>query len=156
MTFFFSVINFFILIALMVRYLRRPVIEFVQNRHTSILDELKKTKEELGRAQENYDKFSSKLMSLDSEVSSLRNYTAQDIEGTKKRIMDEARRSSYQIITDARAGVDGLFADLKANMYMELVSRVLSRTEELLRDRLTGDDKLRIREEFSKQVEIVQ
>ncbi len=156
MVFFISLINFFILVALMVRYLRKPLSEFVQNRHKSILDELNKTKEELSHAQEKYDKFSAKLMSLDSEIFSLKNYTAQDIEVTKKRIMDEARRSAYQIITDARAGVDGLFMDLKSNMYRELVSHVLLRTEGLIRERLTSDDKLRIREEFSKQVEITQ
>jgi hypothetical protein len=49
-----------------------------------------------------------------------------------------------------------MFGDLKNQLRSELSVQVLARAEAILRERLTGDDKARIRREFSQQVESVQ
>ena len=54
---------------------------------------------------------------------------------------------------DAKAASETLFTDLKNQLRAELSTQVLARAETILTERLTGDDKARIRREFSKQVE---
>ena len=71
-------------------------------------------------------------------------------------IIEEARKQSARISQDSLAAANGLLGELRSQLYSELSNKVLDRAERLLRERLTGDDHARIRQEFSQQVERVQ
>ena len=83
----------------------------------------------------------------------LKEQARQDAQGAKQRIASESQKLSATIVSDARTTAQNFYAELKAQLLQELGARVLDRTEAVLRERLTGDDKVRIRQEFSVQVE---
>jgi F0F1-type ATP synthase membrane subunit b/b' len=151
-----SSFNFLLLVGLLVFKLRKPVKDFVAQRHHLIRDEVQAVREQLKLAQEKYDEFSAKLKAIDAELASLREQAKQEVTSIKQRMTQEARRSSGLIVSDAKNAAEGLYADLKGQLYGELSARVLDRAETLLRERLTGDDRARIRKEFSLQVEKIQ
>jgi F0F1-type ATP synthase membrane subunit b/b' len=136
--------------------LKAPTKNFVAQRHISIRDELQSVREQLRLAQEKYDEFSSKLKAIDAEIGSMREQSKQEANAIKQRLTAEARRGSSLVISDARNAASGLFNDLKGQLYGELSTRVLTRAETILKERLTGDDRARIRQEFSRQVESIQ
>jgi F-type H+-transporting ATPase subunit b len=149
-------INLSILVGALVYYLRKPLGEFVSGRHTAVRDELLKVREHLRLAQEKYDEFSSKLSAIEAETASMREQALKDGHAVHSRVAAAAQRHSAQIISDARAAGDAMFDEMKGAVYLELGSSVLDRAEVLMREKLTGDDRARIRREFSKQVESVQ
>lgn len=152
----FPFINLAILIAVMVVYLRAPLRAFVNDRHTGLREELSRVRDMLTQAQGRYNEFTSKLKAMDAEIANLRDQAKQDAAGTKSRILAEAQKLSAAIVSDSRVSAQGLYAQLKSELFADIGTKVLDRAEALMRERLTGDDRARIQREFSNQVESVQ
>lgn len=147
-----SAINLGILIWIIARYTKAPIRQFIQARHETLRDELERTAKDLATAKKRYEEFSSRLSAMGAEVASLRQQSKQDSQSAKQRIIDEANRLSAVIVSDAKASSEGLFGDLKRQMRGEFAERVVARAEALLRARLTGEDQVRLREEFARQL----
>ncbi|MGZ3688014.1 MAG: F0F1 ATP synthase subunit B family protein [Bdellovibrionota bacterium] len=148
--------NFFCLVAILVWKLRKPLGDFVHSRHLLLRDELMHVREQLRIAQDKYDEFSAKLKAIDAEISSLREQSKRDAQAARQRVSAEARKLAATIVSDARESAQALFEELRGQLFSELGTRILTRAEALLRERLTGDDRARIRQEFSRQLESVQ
>jgi F-type H+-transporting ATPase subunit b len=152
----FPLINLLILIAIMVVYLREPLKGFVLNRHETLRDELQRVRDLLVQSQSKYDEFTHKLKSMEAEIVTLREQARQDAAASHTRITTEAKHLSTTIVSDARVSAQGLYAALKHELLAELGNKIMDRSEAILKERLTGDDRARIRNEFSAQVESVQ
>lgn len=153
---FASCFNLFILLAFLVYKLRAPLRDFVSQRHVLLRTEIQTVSQQLKAAQEKFDEFSAKLKSVNSEVASIQDQTKQDAALMKQRILADARRAATTVVADSKAVAQGLYSQMAVQLYSELSFRVLERGETLLRERLTGDDRARIRQEFSRQVESIQ
>ncbi len=151
-----SSVNLLILIAILVFKLRAPLKEFVAKRHESIRDEIRSVHEQLKSAKAQFNETSIRLKSVDGELASLREQTKNDIAQIHQKIIGEAKRLSTVVVSDAKLAADALFSELKGQLYSELGTRVLDRAEDLLHNRLTHDDRVRIRQEFSNQVESIR
>lgn len=149
-------VNLIILLSFLVYKLRKPLAEFVHQRHSTLRDELGHVDELLRQAQEKYDEFTAKLRAIETEATSLREQARQDGRTAKLKLLSEAQKASSQIVADAREAAAGLFSELKGQLYHEFGQKILERAESIMRDRLTGDDRARIRREFSAQVETAQ
>lgn len=149
-------INVLILVGLLVYFLREPVRTFVSQRYETVRDTVKKVRDMLRQAQEQYDEFSAKLKAIDAEVAALHEETRQEALAVQTRISGEAQRMSQVILSDARIASENVYSDLKTSLRVKLATRILERVEELVKDRLTGDDRAKIRQEFSVHVENVQ
>jgi F-type H+-transporting ATPase subunit b len=149
-------INLVILLSVLFYYLRAPLKNFVSSRHTTIRDELAAVEKMLRDAKAKYQEFSKRLDALSTEASELRAQAAQEAQAVKTRLIEEAKKLSANIVTDAKSSAEGLYSELRGQLYAELSQQVLERAEKLLAARLTGDDRARIQKEFSHQLEITQ
>jgi F0F1-type ATP synthase membrane subunit b/b' len=149
-------INLIVLIGILAYYLRAPLKAFAQERHHTIREELESVRNQLRGAKEKHEEFSSKIRAMDAEVAALKDQTLQDARAVHTKILIEAKTLSGNIVADAKTASRVLYAEFKGQLYSELGNHVLDRAEKLLRERLTGDDKARIRKEFSTQVETIQ
>ncbi len=151
-----SFLNLSILVGILVYKLKKPTQDYVRNRHESMRAELNAVRDQLKTAQEKYEEFSTKFKALNSEVAILREQSQQDAIAMAQRITADGRRLAANIVSDARVSAETLLSDLKNDLYQELSAKVLSRSEEILRARLTSTDQARIQKEFSQQVEKFQ
>lgn len=149
-------INLAILVSILGYYLRQPLKGFVRTRHDTLRDEVERVGNQLKLAQAKFDEFSAKLKAIDAEVAALKEQARQDSEAMKVRVINDAKRLSQTIVTDARSSAQSVYVDLKNDLRRDLANRVLDKAEALLRSRLTGDDRIRIQREFSRQVERIQ
>jgi F-type H+-transporting ATPase subunit b len=152
----YPAINLAILIVLLVVYTREPVRGFVRTRHETLRDELRRVRDLLTNAKAKFEEFSAKLKAMEAEVQSLRDQAKQDAAAVKSKILAEAQALSANTVADARRSAQGLYGQLKSELFIEIGNKVLDRTEVMLRERLTGEDRARIRNEFSAQVESVR
>ena len=155
-SFLVSTFNFSLLVILLAYKLRKPTKAFVTERHDSIRNEIQTVREQLNHAERKFAEFTSKLQLIDAELRSLREQCSQDILKTKQRMMTEVTQLTKTIISDANAASSTLFSELKNELYTELSLQAIDRAEQILKDRLTGEDRTRIRQAFSKQFEGVQ
>jgi F0F1-type ATP synthase membrane subunit b/b' len=149
-------INLLILIGVLAFYLRKPLQTFAETRHHTIREDLESVRNQLRGAQEKNAEFSAKLRAVDAEVSGIKTQMIQDAQAMKSRIVTEAQKLSSNVIDDARHASAVLYTEFKSSLYSELGARVLDRAEAILKERLTGDDRARMRKEFSSQVETAQ
>lgn len=149
-------VNFSILVGVLVYFLREPFRQFVVDRHRNMDETVKKVRQLLRDAQEQHDEFSAKLKAIDVEIAAMREAAKQDALSSKSKILGESQRLSALIVSDARVASENIFGDLRSKLRTEMVSRIFDRVEVLVKDRLTGDDRAKIRQEFSIQVESVQ
>lgn len=150
------VINLAILIGVLTYYLKQPLKSFAKDRHHSIRAELEAVRNQLRDAKAKHAEFSSKLRAMDAEISGLKTQAIQDAQALKAKVQAEAQKLSGNIVEDAKHAAKVLYSEFKVQLYSELGTHVLDRAEKILRERLTGDDRARIRQEFSTQVETMQ
>jgi len=151
-----SSFNLLVLVALLVYKLRGPLKDFILQRHLTLKHDIQSVSEQLQQAQQKFNELTLKLKSVQAETAAIRAQTAEDAEQAKKRILAEAQRLSTNVVSDAKNVAEGLYLQMQGQLYFDLSNKVLQRAEKLLRDRLTGDDKARIRKEFSQQMESLQ
>jgi F0F1-type ATP synthase membrane subunit b/b' len=149
-------INLIILTSILGIKLKKPLGEFVRNRHTTLRDELRNVDETLRQAKHKHEEFSAKLKAIGAEISALKEQVKQDSESMKLRVVTDAKRLAGLVVSDAQGAAQGLYGELRNNLKTEFGIRVIDRAEQLLRERLTGDDRVRIRREFSRQMESMQ
>ena len=136
--------------------LKDPIRDYVSQRHRTIKDDLADVETRVAEAKKAFESSSAKLDSVQSEVAALRKQLSHDLEKGQKTILAEADQLARTIVADSKRVSDGLFEQLKREVHLELVGKVIDQTEEILKGKLTGDDQLRIRKEFSQDVETLQ
>lgn len=149
-------INLAILLTVLYKFTKKPVLDHVANRHAYVRDEARRVAEMLRSAREKYEEFSSKLKASEDEIAAIREQAKQDAQSMKMRIVTDAKKLADTIVSDAQTSAQALFSDLKAQLRMELGMRILDRSEQLVREKLTTDDRVRIRRDFSRQVGLQQ
>ena len=149
-------VNFAALAAGLFYVLRKPTREFVEARHQTLRASVQESEAKLRDAQARYDEFSSKLKAIDVELTSLRNYTLDGAKASAGALVIEAQKLSASLRDDAARTARAFAADFQAEMSSEFARKALDRAEAVLRQRLTGDEQVRIRREVSKQLEQVR
>lgn len=145
--------NFLILLGILGYYLREPCRKFITDRHRFLRDEVERVAAQLKEAQDQLEEFSAKLKALNTEVASLKEQAVQDGKNMRLRILSEARKANAFIVGEAQAASQTLFEELRLELHQTFADRVIKKTEDFLKNKLTGDDRLRIYQEFSTQVE---
>jgi len=145
-------INFALFVGFLFWKLRAPFGDFVRNRSISLRDELESSREQLTKARSQYEEFSAKLDAIESDIRALREQARLDAAQAQGRIRAETSRLSAQILADATATRDASIAEAKREIVRAFAIQVVGRAEGLLRGRLTGEEKVRIRREFSTQL----
>lgn len=150
-----SIINFLILIGILGVKLRAPFKSYIANRHQLVRDEIQLVAERLRQAQDKFDEYSAKLKAIDAEIATLREQSKNEVNQIKNRVNLEARQLSSRMIADAKNAADGLVSELKYELYQELNLKALSRAESLLKEHLNAEDRIKMRNDFTKQLEAV-
>ncbi len=136
--------------------LKGPAKEFISGRHVTLRDELQNVRKKLADAKFKLEEAGARLKAVEAEKSQLREELRAQAKQSRTRIVTEAQRLAQQIVSDAHASAQSLAADFKGSLVEEMGQKILDRAEVFLRERVTRDDRMRIRQEFSRQVESSQ
>lgn len=144
--------NFLLFTGLLFYFLRKPVRAYVAGRHTTIRDTIHSVRAQLRASQAKFEEYGSKLKAMDVEVQALKSQARNDAQESKTRIIKNAEQLAKTLVSDSKAAAEGQFSTLRAQLRQELGARIVARAESLLQSKLTGDDRARIRREFSNLV----
>lgn len=151
-----SWVNFGILVGVLVWRLRAPVREYVRSRAESLETDIADVRDQLLRARAQFDEYSGRLHAIDAELASVRDEARQQSKQMRERILGEATRLAAQTVVDAKASSVATVEAFRKTLASEIGVQVLDRVEQLVTARLTGDDRVRMRQEFSRWVEAAQ
>ncbi|MCM0604788.1 MAG: ATP synthase F0 subunit B [Xanthomonadaceae bacterium] len=149
-------INILMLVGILFKYVRAPLVAHVSERSDKIEKDLVETAKQKWSAEQQKKEITAKLSQMDLEVEKL----SKDFEAQAKQISEQlinkASTLANQIRSDAEASAKAASADLKAELISEFGILLVAKIEAGVQKQLTQNDKQNFRKIFTKLVEASQ
>ena len=141
-------VNFIILVAIIVKFARRPLADFIAGKRDEIAYQLKRLEEQKDaastRAKEVYDQ-------LDDSRERLERIKARIIKQGRERqqeIIDQARSESRLLLAGTRRKIDHQLREAKENLRSEMVDSAVDLALERLPQQITAADNQKLLEKY--------
>ncbi|MBW2090641.1 MAG: ATP synthase F0 subunit B [Deltaproteobacteria bacterium] len=141
-------INFGILVFFLVKYGRKPLMDFLRSHGSEIGQNLEATKELLAKARAEYEKSEERLAGLEQKIAELEVLRLEEAERAKQRILEEAEQSSKKILDEAREIAETEIKKAWAAARTELVEMAMEEAETMIREQIGLEDEARIIGEY--------
>jgi len=148
----FKIINFAILLAILIKFLRPPLKGYLEKRHNQVKEDLEKAKELSISAEAAYRKAQERLENLEGEIKEIRDQMLREAENEKKRLIEEAEKKAEQIRIQAQQGLQREIAQIKKQLETKLSLEALALAEKTIKERITKDDQKYLIKKFIQQV----
>jgi len=148
----FAILNFIILIVLLVKFTRKPLTGYLQDRHETIKKDLDQAAVLRDQARTKLDEIEAKLGQLDDEVAQIRADVAQDAKLEKERIIEAAHKEAERIIKQADKAMDREIRRARRTLESEAVEAALKMAEELVAKNINFSDRKKINERYIAQI----
>lgn len=145
-------VNFLILIALLSRFLFKPLTGFLKDRAEGIekaLAEAKLAREAAAKAQEEYR---AQILATQREAAALREQAQREVEAERQRLLKASRDEAQRLTEEAKTAIETETRRARATLREEVVSLSLAAAERLLGRSLTGDDQKRLAEQYVREL----
>lgn len=150
--FLYRLLNFSIVVAILVYFLKKPIRNALSGRRDDIekaLAEAKKAKEEAEAKFAEYDK---KLAQATEEIATISASIRKEAEMEKQKIIDNAREQAAKIEHDAEKAAALEVAKARLSLQQEAVQLAVGVAEDLLKKNFTKDDDSRLIDEYMQKV----
>ncbi|MBD1399886.1 F0F1 ATP synthase subunit B [Pelovirga terrestris] len=150
--FLYRLLNFSIVVAILVYFLKKPIGNALSGRRDDIekaLAEAKKVKEEAEAKFAEYDK---KLNQATQEIAAISASIRKEAEMEKQKIIENAREQAVKIEQDAEKAAALEVAKARLSLQQEAVQLAVGVAEDLLKKNFTKDDDSRLIDEYMQKV----
>ena len=150
--FLYRVLNFSIVVALLIYFLRKPLKKGLAGRSEEIekaLSDAKKAKEE---AEAKFAEYDLKLNQATVEIAEISASIRREGELEKQRIIENAKAMAAKIEADAERTADIEVAKAREELQREAVQLAVALAEDLLKKNFTKEDDTRMIDEYIQKV----
>lgn len=151
--FLYQLLNLVILLAVIIYFARKPVLEYFEGRRSQIKSDLETAATLLTEAEERNEEIQRKLSELQAEVDELQSQARARSEEESKRILAEAQRSAERIQSDASAAIDQELLRAQRELRSEAAGLAIDMAAEILSQQVGDADRARLLDEFISRVE---
>jgi F-type H+-transporting ATPase subunit b len=149
----YPIVNLVLLIAVLVYFGRKPILEFFDQRRLQIQDELRKAEALKKEAEERYANWQRKLAELDRELEGIRAASRERAESERTQILADANATAARIRSDATAAIDQELRRARAVLHEEAADLAVELAGSLLAEQVTDADRERLVTEFIERIE---
>ncbi len=149
--FWLRLLNFSIMLAILVKLIKKPMANFFASRRENIkklLEELEAQKE---AAEEKAAEYKSRLESLEEETEKIVSEYVQEGEREKQKILEAAQEQAEYIKQQARFTIQQEIKAAKESLQEEIAELSVMSAEELLKKNIRPADQQRLVKEFTKK-----
>ncbi|MFH1132354.1 MAG: ATP synthase F0 subunit B [Pseudomonadota bacterium] len=150
--FLFGVFNFVLLIILLVKFTRKPVGNFLKERHEQVQRELTEASELKNRAQQRLSEIEGRLSNLDKEIAALKEAVAQDAEEEKQRLIEAAEIEAQRIVANADRTMEREIDRIRRRLELETVNASMAAAKTILQKQINDGDRKRLHDEYFDQL----
>ena len=122
-------INFFILVFIIVKYGRKPLVEFLRKHSSDIGDRLGKQNALLEEAQREYSEVEGKLAHLEGLIADVQEYMRKDAQRSKEDILAGAEETASVILDEAKERAEHALQNAQSALKKELVELAIHEAE---------------------------
>jgi F-type H+-transporting ATPase subunit b len=144
----FDWVNFIILIALLIYFLRKPIAQFFRQRSEDIQKSLEEGRKALEAAQTQLAAAEERLRHLEQDIAALKADAARQTEAERERLHKAGEREAERILQSARHMIDSATQAAKLELKTHAVGEAIRLAERMIRDRLDGAARERLVSRF--------
>lgn len=144
------ILNFSILIFILVKFVGKPLKEFLKQRTGMIEKSIKEAQEAKEIAKKALAEVEEKLKLKDKEIAEILSLAKVTGEDEKKRLIEDADRLKVKIIEQAKANIEHEVKMAKEAIKAEAVEEAIKLSEEKIKSRLTKEDQDKILQDSIK------
>lgn len=148
----FQFINFIVLLAILIKFIRPALKGYLEKRHNQVKEELQRAKELSEAAEKAYAEAQQRLENLDAEIKKIREKMLAEVEQEKKKLLEEAERKAELMRAQAEQGLKDEINQLKKKLREEISLEALKLAEEIVKKSITRDDQKRLINLFVQQL----
>lgn len=149
---FFALLNFVLLCYLLLRFTKKPISEYLANRHDTIKRDLEQAATLRQQAREKLAQVGTRLGKIDDEIAEIKAGVAQDAEREKERIIAKANDEAARIIKQAESTMEREIRRARRRLEAGAVEAALGTAEKLLKENLNAADRKRINDAYVAQI----
>jgi F-type H+-transporting ATPase subunit b len=135
-----KIINFLILIVILVKFAKKPLQNFLQQRTEIIAKTLQEAKEAKEAAQKALQEVEGRLKAKDAEIEAIIAAAKRSGEQERDKIIEDSARLKEQILEQAKTNIDFEVKHAKEVIKAEAVELAMEIAEKKLKEKLTKDD----------------
>jgi len=146
------VVNTVALLALLVYFLKKPLVNFFKERKAKIENDLAEAVEQRQRAEELIREYQSKLAGMEQELQKMRGELQKAAEGESLKVISNAEKMASAIIESAKIAAEQEVRKAKIALKDEAVTLAVEMAESLIREKISDDDRKKIVEDYLVKV----
>ena len=150
---FYPVLNFVLLLAVLVYFLRKPAQAFFADRRSRIQAELLEAAQLKKDAEVRHARWQRRLADLERELEAIRDTSRERAETEREHILADARAAADRIRSDASTAIEQELRRARERLRDEASDLAVELAEGLLREQVTDADRDRLLDEFIARVE---
>jgi F-type H+-transporting ATPase subunit b len=147
-----QVVNFLILIALLSKFLFKPLTRFLAERAEGIeksLIEARLAREAAAKAQEEYR---DQILATQREAALLREQAQREVEAERQRLLKDSREEAQRLVAEGKAQIEAETRRAKASLRQEVIGLSLLVAERILGRAMTAGDQTRLAEQYLRDL----
>lgn len=146
-------VNLFILILVLVYFLKTPVKNFLMERRGVIAKKIEDSRKEITEAKQTYDLYMEKMGNLENEIKDLKDTIKKEAEVERQEIIRQAEISANKMRVDARETIKSEAVKAKQEIQNEVVTLAVKLAEDILKNKIDESDNKRLIEKFVQEVD---
>jgi F-type H+-transporting ATPase subunit b len=146
-------VNLILLVGVLVYVGRKPLQEFFSGRRREIEANLQRSAALLAEAESRLGEWNRRMQRLDQEVEEIRQGARERAAAERDRILADAQVAAERVRRDAGAAIDQETRRARNELRQEATALALDLASDLLRQRMTAEDRTRLVDEFIQKVE---
>lgn len=148
----FKIFNFAVLVAILVKFAGKPLINFLRSRSEGVkakLDEADKLFKEAEALKKEYE---ARLSKLDGEIEAFKKTVQEDTEKEKKKILTEATEFANRIKEQANITYQQELREMTSKIKEEIAKLTMAHAEKLIVEKYNSKDHEQIVDEFIEKL----
>ncbi|NIS69611.1 MAG: F0F1 ATP synthase subunit B [Proteobacteria bacterium] len=153
LSFAFKVVNFLILMAILFKFLSKPLGNFLKNRQAKVRQALEDAEKARAEAEKKMGEYDKRLARIDKEIGEIHRVLREEGENEKVRIIREAERMAENIKEQARSTAQQEIRQAQRILREEMTDLAVKMAEEILRKSISKSDQKMLVEEYVAKME---
>ena len=150
------VMNFAALMIILIKFGAKPIGSALSGRRKQVKDDLESLEAKKAAAERSYKEFSTKLASVEKDVDQIVEKAIAQAEIEKAKIIDRAEKMAEDIKRQAQMAVANEVTTARRMLKNEIADQAAVMAEALIIKNLTGDDQVKIVEDYLDKVGAIQ
>jgi F-type H+-transporting ATPase subunit b len=148
----FRVVNTLILFAILVYFLKSPLVTYFSERREKIRRELDEVKEQRNLAEKKLKEYEEKIAGMEQELEKMKENLRQAAKADGEKVMASAEQMAEKIKETAKLTAEQELRKAKTMLQNEAVEMAIEVAESLITDKITDQDRKAIVEDYLGKV----